>query len=148
MAFVRFLVRLNEHPEKKTLSVAKLVQADGGSKHARIGAVVDHIVAHYRDEISVGQAAEMASMTTATFSRNFQAVTGHTLVDFVNRIRIGQACGLLYASDDSVTEVCHQSGFHNVANFNRQFRKVKGMTPSEYRDAARKELMTSMGASE
>ena len=147
LAFVRFLVRLNEHPEKKTLSVAKLAQADGGSKHARIGSVVDHIVAHYREEISVAQAAEMAAMTTATFSRNFQAVTGHTLVDFVNRIRIGQACGLLYASDDSVTAVCHQSGFHNVANFNRQFRKVKGMTPSEYREAARKELMTNMGAS-
>jgi len=144
LAFIRFLVRLNEHAEKKTLSVNKLVQAEGGSKHARIGTVVDHIVTHFKEDITVAQAADMATMTPATFSRNFQAVTGHTLVDFVNRIRIGQACSLLYASDDPVTSVCHQSGFHNVANFNRQFLKVKGMTPSAYRDTARKELASNL----
>jgi len=144
LAFIRFLVRINEHAEKKTLSVANLVQAEGGSKHARIGTVVDYIVTHFKEEISVAQAADLASMTPATFSRNFQAVTGHTLVDFVNRIRIGQACGLLYASDDPVTSVCHQSGFHNVANFNRQFLKVKGMTPSNYRATARKDLASKM----
>ena len=144
LAFIRFLVRLNEHAEKKTLSVAKLVQAEGGSKHARIGTVVDHIVTNFKEDISVAQASEMAAMTTATFSRNFQAVTGHTLVEFVNRIRVGQACSLLYASDDPVTAVCHKSGFHNVANFNRQFLKVKGMTPSAYRETARKELARNM----
>ncbi|MFK7752500.1 MAG: helix-turn-helix domain-containing protein [Sedimentitalea sp.] len=140
LAFVRFLVRLNEHAEKKTLSVAKLVQPAGGSKHARIGAVVDHVVKNFKEEISVAQAAEMAGMIQATFSRNFQAVTGHKFVEFVNRVRIGQACGMLYASDDQITAICHKSGFQNLANFNRHFLKVKGMTPSEYRDTARKDL--------
>lgn len=144
LAFLRFLVRINEHPEQKTLSVARLVHAEGGSKHARIAAVVDHIVTHYREDISVTQAAEMAAMTSATFSRNFQAVTGHTLIEFVNNIRISQACALLYASDDPVTVICHQSGFRNVANFNRHFLKVKGMTPSTYRETARRELANKM----
>ena len=144
LAFVRFLVRLNEHAEKRTLSVAKLVQAEGGSKHARIGTVVDHIVKNFKEETSVAVAAEMAAMTPATFSRNFQAVTGHGFVDFVNRVRIGQACSLLYASDDSVTTVCYQAGFQNVAHFNRQFLKIKGMTPSVYRETARKELAKNL----
>jgi len=83
-------------------------------------------------------------MTQATFSRNFQSVTGHKFVEFVNRVRIGQACGMLYASDDQVTAICYQSGYQNLANFNRHFLKMKGMTPSAYREAARKDLTRKM----
>ncbi|MEY1557055.1 helix-turn-helix domain-containing protein [Yoonia sp. R2331] len=140
LAFVRFLVRLNEHAEKEVLSAAKLVQPQGGSKHARIGQVIDHITKNFKDEIAVAQAADMAGMTQATFSRNFQAVTGHGFVDFLNRIRIGQACSMLYATDEQITNICHDAGFNNLANFNRHFLKLKGMTPSEYRETARKDL--------
>lgn len=140
LAFVRFLVRLNEHAEKRALSAAKLFQPEGGSKHARVGAVVDQVASHFKEQLSVAQAAEMAGMTQATFSRNFQAVTGHGFVEFVNRVRIGEACGMLYASDDQITKICHKAGYKNLANFNRHFLKIKGMTPSAYRDTARKGL--------
>jgi len=142
LAFVRFLVRLNEHAEKKTLSVTKLIQAEGGSKQARIARVVDHVTKNYFEVFSVAQAADMANMTEITFSRNFSAVTGHSLVDFLNRIRIGQACGMLYASDAQITSIAQEVGYKNLANFNRHFLKVKGMTPTEYRETARKELST------
>jgi len=82
----------------------------------------------------------MANMTEITFSRNFHAVTGHSFVDFLNRIRIGQACGMLYASDEQITSIAQESGYKNLANFNRHFLKVRGMTPSEYRETARKDL--------
>lgn len=143
LAFIRFLVRLNEHAEKKTLSVAKLTAPEGGSKHARIGEVVDYIVENFAEDQSTEAAAEMAGMTPPTFSRNFQLVTGNRFVEFVNRVRIGQACGLLYGTDEQVTSICYQVGFQNLANFNRHFLKMKGMTPSAYRDAARKDLMPS-----
>lgn len=140
LAFIRFLVRLNEHAEKRTLSVAKIFQPTGGSKHARIGEVIDHIVAHFKEDFSVAQAAEMANMTEATFSRNFQSVTGHRFVEFVTSVRISKACGLLYATDDMIMSICHQTGFHNIANFNRHFLKMKGMTPTAYRETARQDL--------
>ncbi len=140
LAFIRFLVRLNEHAEKKTLSVIKLIQPEGGSKQAKISLVVDHINRNFDEEFSVGDAADMAGMTKVTFSRNFQAVTGHSFVEFVNRVRVGQACSMLYATDDTITTICHQAGFNNVANFNRNFLKVKGVTPSQYRETARRDL--------
>lgn len=140
LAFVRFLVRLNEHAEKKTLSVTKLILPEGGSKQARIAQVVDHATKNFHDGFTVSQAAEMAAMTEITFSRNFQAATGHGFVEFLNRIRIGQACGMLYASDDQIISIAQNAGFKNIANFNRHFLKVKGMTPSEYREIARKDL--------
>ena len=147
LAFVRFLVRLNEHAEKKTLSIATLIKPEGGSKQARIAQVVDHVNEHFFEAFTVAQAAEMANMTEITFSRNFQAVTGHSFVDFLNRIRIGQACGMLYASDDQITSIAQEAGFKNLANFNRHFLKVRGMTPSEYRETARKDLAPKREAS-
>ena len=144
LSFIRFLVRLNEHAEKKTLSVAKLIQPEGGSKQARIAQIVDHITKNSAEGFSVAQAAGMAGMTEITFSRNFQAVTGHSFVDFLNRIRIGQACAMLYASDDQIITIAQNAGYKNLANFNRHFLKIKGMTPSEHRDTARKDLIPHM----
>ena len=88
----------------------------------------------------MSQAADLANMTQATFSRNFQSVTGNSFVEFVNRVRVGQACGMLYASDEPILKIAQQAGYNNLANFNRQFLKVKGMTPSVYRETARKDL--------
>jgi len=141
LAFVRFLVRLNEHAEKKTLSVTRLVHPEGGSKQARIAQVVDYVTRNFVEAFTVAQAAEMANMTEITFSRNFQTATGHSFVDFLNRIRIGQACGMLYASDNQITSIAQEAGFKNLANFNRHFLRVRGMTPSEYRETARKDLV-------
>jgi len=147
LAFVRFLVRLNEHAEKKSLSIANLIQPEGGSKQARIAEVVDYVTKHYYEPISVKQAAGIANMTEITFSRNFQSITGHSFIEFLNRIRIGQACGMLYASDNQITAIAQEAGYKNLANFNRHFLKVRGMTPSEYREIARKDLAPTGGGS-
>ena len=144
LAFIRFLVRLNEHAEKVTLSETKLVNADGNSKYARIGNIIDHILENFDVDLNAVDAADMAGMSLTTFGRNFSSVTGHSFVEFVNRVRIGQACGMLYASDDQVTSICFDVGFKNVANFNRHFLKIKGMTPSIYRETARKQLSDKM----
>ena len=144
LAFIRFLVRLNEHAEKVTLSETKLVNVDGNSKYARIGNIIDHILENFDVDLNAVDAADMAGMSLTTFGRNFSSVTGHSFVEFVNRVRIGQACGMLYASDDQVTSICFDVGFKNVANFNRHFLKIKGMTPSIYRETARKQLSDKM----
>lgn len=144
LAFIRFLVRLNEHAEKKTLSVSKLSQPEGSSKFARIGAVIDYVNENFKQDITVGYAAEMAGMSQALFSKNFQNITGHRFVEFVNRVRVGQACAMLYATDDQVTTICYQAGFQNIANFNRHFLKLKGMTPSHYRETARRDLAVNL----
>lgn len=143
LAFMSLLNYAADLDNFQTLSVSQRVQSPSSSKHTRIGEVIDYIVNNFAEEFSVQRAADMAGMTQATFSRNFQTVTGHRFVEFVNRVRIGEACGLLYASDDPVTTICYQVGFQNLANFNRHFLKMKGMTPTTYRETARKELASS-----
>ncbi|MGE0498972.1 MAG: helix-turn-helix domain-containing protein, partial [Ramlibacter sp.] len=51
----------------------------------------------------------------------------------VNQVRINRACQLLMESDRYITHICYEVGFNNIANFNRRFLDIKGMTPSEFR---------------
>lgn len=140
VAFLRFLVRINEHAEKRTLSVAGIIQPEGSSKQKRIAEVVDFIARNYSSDISVEKAATMANMSSATFSRNFQRITGNKFVEFVNSVRISQACSLLYSTDEQIASIAFAVGFQNLANFNRQFLKIKEMTPKAYRELALSEL--------
>lgn len=139
-AFLRFLVQVNEHADKKTLSFAGMTQPETTSKQARIAHVVDYIIEHYPEDISVTCAAEMAGMSTAAFSRNFQKMTGKKFVEFVNQVRISQACSMLYSTDAHISTICFAVGFQNLANFNRHFLKTKEITPTQYRDLALSEL--------
>jgi len=54
---------------------------------------------------------------------------------------------MLYASDKQITSIAQEAGYKNLANFNRHFLKVRGMTPSEYRETARKDLTPKRGQS-
>ena len=72
-------------------------------------------------------------MTESRFSRFFRRATGNNFIDFVNRVRISRACLLLMESNRYITHICYDVGFNNVANFNRRFLEIKGMTPSEFR---------------
>lgn len=141
VAFLRLMVCVNDHEEKKVLSVSKLVQPEGDRRRVRIGRVIDYIVTNFAEELSVETAAEIAGMSPATFSRNFQAGTGNRFVEFVNRVRIGRACSRLYATNDQISSICYDVGFQNLANFNRHFLKMKGMSPSVYRKTAQNGLL-------
>ena len=102
IVFLRFLIRVNEHAEKRPLSIV--------------------------------------GMSSTDFSLNFQSITGKKFVEFVNRVRISQACSMLYSTDDQISTVCFEVGFQNIANFNRHFPKMKGMTSKEFRETALREL--------
>lgn len=140
-AFLRLLVRIDEHAEKRPLSVLRAVRPEGSSKQARIAAVIDHITQNHAEELRLEDLALMAGMSAAALSRNFQKATGNRFVEFVNRVRIAQACVLLTATDEPVSGICYDVGFQNLANFNRRFLQMKQVTPTDYRASARAGLM-------
>jgi AraC-like DNA-binding protein len=72
-------------------------------------------------------------MSESRFSRFFRRATGNTFTDFVNRVRISRACQLLMDTEQTVNTICFDVGFNNVANFNRRFLEIKGMTPTDFR---------------
>jgi AraC-like DNA-binding protein len=72
-------------------------------------------------------------MNKAAFCRYFKKITHKTNFQFLNEIRIGNACKLLIEEENkNITDVAFSSGFNNMPNFNRQFKLIKGKSPSSY----------------
>jgi AraC-like DNA-binding protein len=100
---------------------------------ARIERVLDHIHAHYRERIDVDTLADVAALSASGFHRLFRRHTRLTLTRYVAELRIGQACALLVNSERPIAHIADEVGYANLANFNRQFRALKGRTPREFR---------------
>lgn len=101
----------------------------------RIDRVFQFTMVHFREAVSLSQIAGVAGMSVPAFCAYFKKRTRKTYVDFLNEMRIGYACTLLSDSDQSILQIAYDSGFNTIAHFNRQFLKVKGRTPSQFRKA-------------
>jgi AraC-like DNA-binding protein len=110
----------------------------------RTNHAVDYIFAHYGRDLSLEEVADHLGMKPTYFSRVFKQSTGRTFVEFVNRLRISKSCELLADGNTPITEVCFESGFSNISNFNRRFQQLKGMTPSHYRRLAMNRLTSAV----
>jgi AraC-like DNA-binding protein len=105
-----------------------------GDEGKRMSDIFQYSMENFHKEISLHDVADIANMTPNAFCRYFKQRTNKTFVNFLIDIRIGNACKLLAKNNDlSITEISYKSGFNNLANFNRKFKAMKGITPSEFR---------------
>lgn len=102
------------------------------SETERMRLVHEYVMKHYKEKISLSEVAALANMAEAAFCRYFKSRTNKTFSDFVSEIRIGQACKLLLDNKMSVAQVCYESGYNTVSNFNNQFKLLKGKSPKQY----------------
>ena len=141
-AFVQFLTILNElsqyADEARPLSSSAFAGIEQVSESRRIRKVQHYINTYYRDIITLSQMADTVGMTPTSFSRFFRLRTGKTLSDYIIDVRIGNAARLLVDTSMSVSEICFESGFNNLSNFNRIFRKRKDCSPREFRENYKK----------
>jgi AraC-like DNA-binding protein len=100
---------------------------------ARIERVLDHIHANYRDRIGIAALADIAALSVSGFHRLFRRHTRLSVSDYIAELRIGQACALLANGSVPVAHIADLVGYRNLANFNRQFRALKGVTPRQFR---------------
>lgn len=87
----------------------------------------------FHRKISLDEVASIAHMTTNSFCRYFKKRTRKSYVDFLTEIRIGQARKLLQQDDLSISQISLEVGFNNLSNFNRKFRELCSITPTEFR---------------
>lgn len=94
--------------------------------------VLDYVKKHYRDPISVDDAADLTGYAKTYFCRQFKLTTGTSFHKYLNRYRVSMACLLLEDSSLSVGEVAEKTGFSSSKLFCRTFKEITGMTTSQY----------------
>lgn len=141
-AVINFLTILHElslfADDAKTLSSTAYAKMGVYSDSHRIQKIQKHINDNYKEEIRLTQLASLIDMTPAAFSRFFKLRTGRGLSDYIIDIRLAQAARLLLDTMMTISEICYESGFNNLSNFNRIFKKKKGCSPKEFRENYRK----------
>jgi AraC-like DNA-binding protein len=131
--FCEYLADLAQWTDYRLLSNVQMQGVEGEAGVDQINTIVDRITSNLAEPIVMADIATELGMSESRFSRFFKRSTGNSFTDFVNRVRINSACHLLMQTDHYVTDICYQVGFNNVANFNRRFLEIKGMTPTEFR---------------
>jgi len=92
-----------------------------------------HIEENWREEMRLDDVAARAHMSGAHLCRLFKKHTGRTIVEYLHHRRIERAMVMLNSTGEKVITIAHESGFGDLAHFNRVFRRITGQTPSEFR---------------
>lgn len=95
--------------------------------------VLEYAVANYKENITIGDAAALMNLSASAFCRYFKSRTQKSFLGFVIEMRLNEACKLLKETDQSILDICYESGFKNLSNFNRLFKKLHHKSPLEYR---------------
>lgn len=126
------LQMIEEKKEYDTVSTQE-VKAFNSKNQERIDTIFRYTIDHFQDSITLTTVASHAGMSVPAFCNYFRKSTKKTFIDFLNEIRISYACQQLIDTQNPVKEICFESGFNTLANFNKQFLKLKKITPSSYR---------------
>ena len=134
MQFMTILYELSRCEGARTLATSSYAKVEVESDSRRVLKVKNYIAKNYMDEIRLNTLADIAGMSPSAFSRFFKLHTGRNLSEYIIEMRLGYASRMLVDTAKSVAEISFQSGFNNLSNFNRIFKKKKGCSPSVFRE--------------
>ncbi|MGN0552067.1 MAG: AraC family transcriptional regulator [Oscillospiraceae bacterium] len=112
---------------------AETVPDDSGGDNI-IRPALEYIAEHYNESITVGQLAAAVHLSESYFMSRFRKQVGLSAIEYISHFRIDKACKALIGTKKAVLEIAFDCGFFNLSNFNRQFRKITGCSPTEYRN--------------
>lgn len=132
ISFLRILNLLANHQDYKLLSSMGFVNSFKKTGRTNLAEVYEYIIKNFKERITLDDVANIACMNPTAFSRVFKRVNRKTFSEYLNEVRVGYACKLLLEEKYNISEICFESGFNNISNFNRQFKKTTGYSPSSY----------------
>lgn len=135
LEMVRFLVRLSLCDQGRPLAGDTYAPVLNRAAGARVDAIVRLLHTAYARPICLEEVARAAHMSPSSTSRFFRRTTGTTITGYLNTLRVNAACVQLRDTDRPIADIAADSGYANLANFNRRFREIKGTSPSAYRGA-------------
>jgi AraC-like DNA-binding protein len=99
----------------------------------KIDRIFRHVFDNFAKEINLDDVSKIANMTKHAFCRYFKTRTQRTFIQFVNEVRVSQACKLIGEDNSQIGNIAYDCGFNSLSNFNKIFKSIKGSTPTEYK---------------
>ncbi len=98
----------------------------------RMQDVFEFTMSNYTQDISLEKISGVANMTKNAFCKYFKKRTNKTYFKFLNELRVEHASKLIVSNSDlTLGEIAYKSGYNNISNFNRQFKSIKQMSPTQ-----------------
>lgn len=119
--------------------IYQAAQADGiknAGRHktfTRLQPVLDYIHEHYLEQVGLEELARVAVMNKSYLCSCFKNTLHMRIFEYIDQLRINRACMLLATTTASITDIAMMTGFNSVSYFNRTFKKIRGMSPGNYR---------------
>lgn len=132
IGFLELLHHLSKHTNYHLLSSQSYNLNQINTKDNNLDKVYEYIFENFNKAIDLEKVADIACMNSSSFSRYFKKVNRKTFSRYLNEIRIGFACRLILEKKYNFSRIGFESGFNNVSNFNRQFKSIKKMSPSDF----------------
>lgn len=134
LEFLKILQLLSVSNNKEYLAGEGFISIKEYEKGDRVNKMYKYILANFNDRnLRINDLADEANMSPSAFGHFFKKCTNKSFTQFVVDLRLGHASKLLIDSNLSISEIAFISGFNNIANFNRLFKKNKFFTPKQYR---------------
>lgn len=116
------------------------VPAGAGRIPAGLASALDHLEAHYDEELSPTSLAARAGIPPVRFARLIKRLFRTTPSQLISHTRLAAASRWLEESQKPVAEIAHACGFYDHSAFTRAFRAATGMTPTQFRQSRRQEV--------
>lgn len=99
-----------------------------------ISRVILFIHSNYDKKISIEDLAKYFYTNRTTLSNNFKERTGLSIIDYLNKLRIDIACQMLRDTNCIIEDIAERTGFSDISNFGRTFKKYTGLNPTKYKN--------------
>lgn len=131
---IQFLTMLEKAgDELKQLNHAGLIQRLSEKDGNRMNRVMQYLLLHRFEKISLEETAAVANLSKEAFCRFFKLRTRKTFTQYLVQLRINEAQKLLQETDLGISEIAFRVGFENLSYFNRSFKNIAGMTPRDFK---------------
>ena len=97
-----------------------------------------HILQNFQKHVAIRDLLKITNMSNTSFYASFKQTYRMTFKDYLLNTRVGYACKLLTDASQNISGIAYDSGFGNISNFNRQFKRIKGITPSQFQEQIKK----------
>ncbi len=128
---------------RRTTRTDAAERADNEAVFSKLSTLMQNDKLHLDPDINLNRIARRMVRPAREVSRAVNAIAGCNVSQYINRLRVQEACRLLAGSDMTVTQIIYASGFNTKSNFNREFTRNTGQTPSIWRAARSRPVDTS-----